>query len=49
MQNVEKWMLSLLKWHYAQLKICEKLKFKITVYFVTSAHKMILNIVSSKL
>ena len=27
----------------------KKLKFKITVYFVTRLHKMILNIVSSKL
>ena len=29
--------------------VCEKLKIKITVYFVTSVHKVILNIVSSKL
>ena len=29
--------------------VCEKLKFKITVYFVTSVHTMVLNIVSSKL
>ena len=27
----------------------KKMKFKITVYFVKSVHKMILNIVSSKL
>ena len=41
----------ILKWHYAQLRIngMRKLKFKITVYFVTSVHKMRLNIVSSKL
>ena len=31
------------------IMVCENLKFKITVYFVTSVHKMILNIVSSKL
>ena len=29
--------------------VCEKLKFKITVYFVTSVHKMIINIVSLKI
>ena len=28
--------------------VCEKMKFKITVYFVTNVHKMVLNIVSSK-
>ena len=40
-----------LKWHYAQLRKngSEKLKFKITVYFLTSVYKMVLNIVSSKL
>ena len=29
--------------------VCETLKYKIMVYFVTSVHKMISNIVSSKL
>ena len=39
-----------LKWHYAQLRINgEKLKFNITVYLVTSVHKMVLNIISTKL
>ena len=42
-----------LKWHYdAPLMIkntCEKLKFKISVYFVTCVHRSILNIVSTKL
>ena len=29
--------------------VCENLKFEITVYFVTSVHKSILKIVSTKL
>ena len=34
---------------FAKNDLCEKMKFKISVYFVTSVHKMILNIVSTKL
>ena len=29
--------------------VCEKLKYKITVHYVTSVHRSILNIVSTKL
>ena len=29
--------------------VCEKLKFKITVYFVTSVHRSVLNIVITTL
>ena len=29
--------------------VCEKLKFKITIYFVACVHRLIFNIVSTKL
>ena len=41
--NVKKsantFIIQYLKWHYAQMRITEKLKFKTSVYFVTSVHK----------